>query len=196
MPRAFVALGSRSAGTLVLCFALAASSSAQSVWSGLSFSFTRPDGVDPSLPENQDGITDAVRITRDSTGGIYNFQTEVFYSGLSPADTEWATDLNNPAEMIAATNWANLNFTNWIDAYGSAGSGSLPSRLIGRDAVVRLISDDIYLDLRFTGWTQQGGGGFSYMRAVNPVPEPGAFVLALVGVLALWCPRLGRRQNR
>ena len=34
------------------------------------------------------------------------------------------------------------------------------------------VTDDVYLDLRFTGWTIAGGGGFSYDRAVAPAAPP------------------------
>ena len=45
-----------------------------------------------------------------------------------------------------------------------------------RDAVVHLVgdaidpTDNIYLDLRFTGWTS--AGGFSYQRAGNAITPP------------------------
>jgi hypothetical protein len=191
MPRAWVVLAS-TAAAVALTVAHVGSASAQSVWSGLILSFSKANDTDPSLPENQDRITSNVWITRESTGGIFNIQSESFYSSTSPADTEWATDLNNPGDTIAATNWANLDFTSWIGAYGSMGGGSLPASLTSRNAVVHLITDDIYLDLRFTGWTQQGGGGFSYMRAVNPVPEPAAAVVALIGLVTF----SGRRHRK
>jgi hypothetical protein len=38
-------------------------------------------------------------------------------------------------------------------------------------AVVHLITDDVYLDVQFTSWTQ-GGGGFSYDRGDGTVPPP------------------------
>jgi hypothetical protein len=162
---------------ILLAFALGELASAQSVWSGASYPFTKLDSTDPSESENQDRITSNVWMTRGSSGGIYNIAQESFYDSLSPFDTEWATDLNNPGDTIAAANWANLDFAIWIDAYGGPGGGTLPARLIGRNAVVHLISDDIYLDLQFTGWTAQGAGGFSYLRAVNPVPEPATWIL-------------------
>lgn len=171
--------------TIILTFAVCSTATAQSVWSGLILSFSKPNSVDESLPEYQDRITDNVWLTRATTGGLFNIAQEPgFLFGDSPADTEWATDLlpANAGQTIAATNWASLNFDNWIDAYGGVASGQLPARLIGRDAVVHLISDDIYLDLRFSGWAQAGGGGFSYLRAV---PEPAALVLALASFVAM-----------
>ena len=46
--------------------------------------------------------------------------------------------------------------------------------MVGVDAVVHLISDDIYIDIKFISWTKgQGseipaGGGFSYERSNSP----------------------------
>jgi hypothetical protein len=87
---------------------------------------------------------------------------------FSPDGTEWATSLvtGNTGKTIAATNHANLAFSNWEDAYG--GRFHVGSAIVNRDAVVHLITDNIYLDLRFTDWSTGGGGGFSYQRAVAP----------------------------
>ena len=186
MPRAFLVFTH-----VCLATVLTGTVSAQTVWSGLSLSFAKADGTDPTLAANQDRITGNVWLTRDSTGGIFNIQGETFYSAFSPADTEWATDLNNAGDMIAATNWANLDFAPWIDAYGGMGGVTLPARLTSRNAVVHLVTDDIYLDLRFTAWTQQGGGGFSYMRAV--VPEPSGAFLLMAGI-ATMAVRSARRR--
>jgi hypothetical protein len=147
----------------------------QTVWSGLTKEFSKANFADATMPENQDRITDNVWLTRAVNRGIFNIRQEVVYDDsmfTSPADTEWATDINNPGETIAAANWGDLIFEPWIDAYGGPTSRSLPFELIGRDAVVHLISDNIYLDLRFTDWTQGGPGGFSYQRAEGDLPPP------------------------
>jgi hypothetical protein len=64
-----------------------------------------------------------------------------------------------------------LTFAPWIDAYGGQGGATLPARLTGGDAVLHLITDDIYLDIRFTDWSFQCCGGFAYDRALPP-PGP------------------------
>ena len=46
-----------------------------------------------------------------------------------------------------------------------------PPHTVGVNAVVHLIAEDIYLDLRVTSWTSRGGG-FSYIRSTPPVPPP------------------------
>jgi hypothetical protein len=157
---------------MAIALVLAANSSAQTIWSGLTLSFTKEDFADVNLPANQDRITDDVWLTRNVLAGIININQETEYAALSPLDTEWATDLMpaNDGKTIVAANWADLTFTNWIGAYGGPASLQLPTRLIDRDAVVHLITHDIYLDLRFTDWTERGGGGFSYDRAEGIVP--------------------------
>jgi hypothetical protein len=159
-----------------VCSIFGFDSAAQTVWSDLTFSYTRVDFGDWTEPEHQDRITDNVWLTRQLQQGLFNVNQEGGYSAnVSPADTEWATDLmpENDGEAIEATNWDDLTFTDWIGAYGGQGSEDLPALLIGRDAVVHLITDDIYLDLQFTDWTQGFGGGFSYDRAEGSLaPEP------------------------
>ena len=47
-------------------------------------------------------------------------------------------------------------------------SGCPPCQ-VGNDMVLHLITDDIYIDIKYLSWTQNGqGGGFSYQRS-NPV---------------------------
>jgi hypothetical protein len=152
-----------------VCFVMLPIAGAQTVWTGYDFSFSKASNVDPSFPENQDRITDNVWITRAPQGGIFNANVESFWDSESPADTEWATDYNNPDDEIAATNYAALDFVPWLNAYvEDIGTGQLPASLIGRNAVVHLITDNIYLDLRFESWVFGGGGGFSYVRALPP----------------------------
>jgi len=155
-----------------ISFMFAPSAAAQTIWSGLTKSFTKDAGSDPTLPQNQDALTANVILTRGTSGGgLYNIAAEGFYSmHISPTLTAWATDLNNPGKMITATNWQNLAFTDWIDAYG--GSHTAGGAIAGRNAVVRLTSDNVYLDLRFTSWDAGGGGGYTYLRAEPPASSP------------------------
>lgn len=149
------------ASLLALCCLLpiATSSRATEIWSGRTYPFARPDGVDWTLPQYQDRITPLVWITRKSSQGIFNIHQEPGYLGDSPAGTEWATG--------DAVNHASLTFAPWV-----TWAGNNPPTTIGVDAVVHLIAEDIYVDIRFTGWTgAAGGGGFSYVRGVSaPVP--------------------------
>lgn len=145
---------------------------AQTVWSGFNYSFAKANFANTSLPENQDRITSSVWITRSTNQGIFNIHDEAGYIDVSPAGTRWATELNNPGKTIAAANWSNLTFVDWVTAYGGRGSFLLPSRLLANNAVVYLVADNIYLDLRFTSWTGSGGGGFAYDRAPAPPLSP------------------------
>ena len=159
----------------LVSIAFAGVAGAQTVWSGFDISFTKGDFFNPNLPESQDRITDNVWLTRDVQQGIFNIRLEPDFADdlTSPADTEWATDLNNPGGSLSAMNWGNLNFSTWVEAYG--GQLNVGHNIVGRNAVVHLISDDVYLDIVFTQWTtNQSGGGFSNMRADGElVPPPG-----------------------
>jgi hypothetical protein len=171
MPRNRLALFS---AALALQFLLPESASCQTVWSGFSHSFSKPIFADPSVETNQDRITDNIWLTRKTNEGLYNIKSETGYNpGVSPADTEWATDLipANAGETIAAENWADLSFEPWITAYGGPGSMALPSRLTSRNAVLHLITDNIYLDIRFLTWGG-AGGAYSYERAVGTIMPP------------------------
>ncbi len=130
---------------------MAGSAGAQTVWTGPEITFTKPDGADWTLPENQDRITDNVWITRQDFMGIYNIAVEPGYTPLSPADTEWAYG--------DAYDYANLTFEPWV-----VWNTNFPPGMVGQDAVVHLISEDIYIDIRFTSWSVAGPGGFSYER--------------------------------
>jgi hypothetical protein len=145
--------------------------------------FSKPSFADPTLPANQDRITGNVWLTRGTNQGLFNARVETGYVDISPADTEWATALMsaNAGETIAASNWQDLAFDDWISAYGGMGTGSLPANLLANNAVVHLITDDIYLDLRFTSWSG-GGGSFSYQRAAA-IPEPTSVTVLLMGLI-------------
>jgi hypothetical protein len=150
-------------------------------WSGLTTQFIKLPNTDPTLPQNQDPITPNVAFTRGSAQGLYNIAQEMFYTpNLSPKGTTWATSLNNPGKTIASTNWANLSFTNWQTAYG--GPTQLAGNITNLDAVVHLVANDIYLDLRFDYWGQRSDSGtaFSYFR--SSVPEPSSLALIAIAI--------------
>lgn len=144
------------------------------VWSGRTHFFSKPDFADWALPENQDRITDDVWITRKNTQGLFNIAQETGYVATSPAGTEWAT--GNAADH------ASLTFQPWVQWAQNS-----PPATVGVDAVVHLIADDIYLDIRIDSWSAlNSGGGFSYTRAVRPTSSagPGATAFALRGFVA------------
>jgi hypothetical protein len=179
----------------VVALFFAERASAELVFTGLDYSFTKPNSADISLPQFQDRLTQSVWLVRGDSAGLYNRRFETEWNATSPVETEWAAYINNPADVISAANWANLDFDTWIDAYGGAGGGNLPSRLLGGNAVLHIIPEDIYIDVRITSWTagrDAEGGGFSYLRSIIPVPEPNAICLAATSMMAL---AFGRRRR-
>ncbi len=55
-----------------------------------------------------------------------------------------------------------LTFYTWV-----TWAGNFPPGTVGQDAVVHLISEDIYIDIRFESWSCCGAGGFSYVRSTR-----------------------------
>jgi hypothetical protein len=139
---------------LVLAVGLLAATSLHGaqLWQGPVTQFTQAG--------NADQLTANVWITRDAIMGIYNARTEAGYDkigGHSPADTEWAYG--------KLSDYATLTYAPWV-----AWNGKSPPSMLDREAVLHLISEDIYLAVKFTAW---GGssGGFSWQRST---PGPAA----------------------
>jgi glucose/arabinose dehydrogenase len=138
---------------------------AATIWNGPPMTFTKAGFADPTQPANQDRLTPNVWLTRDNTEGLYNKHLESSYDKLnrtSPVDTEWAYG--------TTANYASLTYGSWY-----AWTAAFPPGTVGKDAVVHLISEDIYLDIKFLSWGGSlSGGAFSYQRstpsAVNQPP--------------------------
>ena len=171
------------------------------VWNGPPIAFTKPDFTDWTLAVNQDRLTSNVWLTRADIFPLFNIAIEPGFMGGSPSDTEWAfgpTQPGNPGP-ISASNHANLVFDSFVVSLDVA---------IGRNAVrygpgvVHLISDDIYLDIKFTSWTLGGdvfGGGFSYIRSTpgpSPVPEPASATLLVLGAAVGLAARRRKHPDR
>ncbi len=114
--------------------------------------FTKEDGADWTLEENQDRITDNVWLTRgNGSGGLFNAVSETEYEkDESPLDTEWV--MGSTYDIDPA------DYTYFADAHGESAS-SLP----GETMSLHLITDDLYFDVLFNSWTS-GGDGVSYTR--------------------------------
>ncbi len=123
------------------------------LWLGSNTTFTKEAGADPQQEANQDRLTDNVWITRGNNGGeIYNAKQEnTFSKGSSPAGTEWAVGSIDDA--------ANLTFEPFRSAVGS------PQSATGKNLVLHLIQDDIYLSVKFTFWGSGKNGRFVYERS-------------------------------
>ncbi|MCX6930923.1 MAG: Ig-like domain-containing protein, partial [Verrucomicrobia bacterium] len=128
---------------------------AATVWTGPMIPFINAAGSDATQAVNQDRLTPNVWITRGGLQGIYNAKTETAFTHfLSPADTAWADG--------TTASYSSLSYTNW-DAWAKIIHVG-PPNTVGVNAVVHLISEDIYLDVQFTSWGGSGGG-FSYRRS-------------------------------
>jgi hypothetical protein len=178
-------------------------SEAAVIWDGPETTFTKPGSADWTQPVNQDHLTPGIALTRADTQGLINIVLEPSYSGASPAGTTWAfRGLNgnsSSASEITSANYGNLTFSSWQTALG--GPGQLAANILNRPGVIHLVSEDIYLDVMFTAWSDgrnEGGGGFSYTRT-TPVPEPeqtAAMAVGLIGVAIAMRVWNGRRHPR
>lgn len=128
---------------------------AQTTWDGPTMTFTKADNADPTLEANQDRITSNVWLTRGNSGGqIYNAKTESSSSkSSSPANTRWA--------FGTTTNLGSLTFSTFRGT-------SKPKNAVGQNMVLHLVSDDIYIDIKFTSWSSGKQGGFTYERSTDP----------------------------
>ncbi|MEM9835495.1 MAG: hypothetical protein AAF828_03280 [Bacteroidota bacterium] len=122
------------------------------IWSGPSITVEKLDGADPTDAANQDRISDNVWITRGNMGGqIYNAVIEATANqDISPDGTLWAVG--------RTTNLAGLNFVPFRSAVN-------PRDVVGVDLVLLLEEERIALDITFTSWSRNQGGGFAYERA-------------------------------
>ena len=126
--------------------------SSSTIWNGPLKSFTKTDGSNASEETNQDRLTAKVWITRGNNGGqIYNAaQEDKSHKYKSPIGTEWAVgNINNLDKLIF------YDFRIAIQ----------PKNIVGKDLVLHLIEEDIYLSVKFKSWSQGQKGGFSYERS-------------------------------
>ena len=119
------------------------------------------------MEANQDRITSNVWITRQNQWSIFNIvqgdiSTFTDCSLGQPNDTEWA--FGTIADGIQ-----NLTFGTFLGSdFINCNFGSNGTNLVGQDAVLHLITDDIYIDIKFLSWSSGGsGGGFSYERSTD-----------------------------
>ena len=138
---------------------------AQTVWDGPKIAFTKANGADWNLPANQDRITDNVALTRKGNKALFNIIKETHagdagaFLNSAPADTEWAYG--------TTADYATLTYQNLTTLVNA----SFAAIVNNRNIVLHLITDDIYIDIKFLSWTAGGGdsnggeGGFSYERS-------------------------------
>lgn len=141
---------------------------AQTLWTGPSTNYmhTSGDAADPLTAANTDQITLGVWITRagPDAAGIFNAVTQTSYgsshsegSGTpdgSPSDTEWAV-----GTVSSVSDAMNLTYSYWFDTLHGADG-------VNQQAVVHLISEDIYIPIEFTAFSSDGT--YSYTRGTPP----------------------------
>jgi len=131
--------------------------SESTIWNGTTITFTKADGANPEEEANQDRITDNIWITRGNDGGqIYNIAKEDSPNQTnSPVGTKWAVGTLDEIET--------LTFKKFRAAVEKPNSS-----LVGKNLVMYLEEDDIYLSVKFTSWSDQKNGGFAYERSTKP----------------------------
>ena len=118
-------------------------------------------------------------MTRGPTRGLFNIKREDAYVGGSPADTEWAFGTTAEYDSLLYQPW-------------EVWCANRPVDLPNKDAVLHLISEDIYIDIKFTTWGRApSGGSFSYVRST--IPEPGSTALLATG--GLLCVQRRRKSG-
>lgn len=165
---------------------------AATVWDGPTVSFSKPGNADPTLGQNQDRVTDLVFLTRGSRQGLYNAAAESAFAGVngnSPAGTEWAFEGlggNPTGDAFSAQLFDNLEFDVWTASLG--GERAVQGNILGRNGVLHLLSEDVYIGIEFTEWSSaSGGGAFSYDRtSVVPLPAALPLMLGALAVLGGW----------
>ena len=123
------------------------------IWMNETIAFNKSDGSNPNLVENQDRIRDNIWITRGNSGGqIFNIALNSNANKIeSPVGTEWAIGTLDEID--------NLSFDYFRNAV------SRPKNVVGKNLVLHLIEDNIYLTVKFISWSQGKRGGFSYERS-------------------------------
>ena len=126
------------------------------IWNGPTITFTKSNGSDPTVMANQDRLSSNVWITRGNDGGqIYNIVKEsVADQTNSPVGTKWAIGTLSQVET--------LSFTKFRTAV------SKPKNVVGKNLVMYLENDDVYLTVKFTSWSEGKNGGFAYERSTKP----------------------------
>jgi Bacterial Ig domain len=145
---------------------------AQTIWTGpnITYTHTSSDAENPTLAASTDQLTPNVWITRGTSDGLFNAVTQTSYGSTgsagsgtpdgSPSDTEWA--------IGSISDYATLSYSSW-DAVLHGADG------VGQQAVVHLITENIYLSIEFTSFSE--GGTYTYTRST-----PAAVVLPAVTI--------------
>jgi len=141
-------------------------------WTGPTNTFTHAADTTTAdeLTTNHVGA-DAVNnvwLTRGAAQPLYNAAAESSWNGsTSPVNTMWVLASGS------LTNAASLTYNTFDNVVGQPGNS--PGRSVGKTFFVKIVSDNIYLQLKLTAWGNNNGGSFQYQRttpAVAPPPTP------------------------
>jgi|694.fasta_scaffold44658_3 hypothetical protein len=128
------------------------------VYAGPLVTFVKADNtntVDIIIADDGDGA--GVGITRGEENGIYNpYREDGWDSDVSPSGTLWNIDGWNDLSNVESRTYRNL--------YAAFGNGGLGNKIVGAECVMYLPDNGKYYAVKFTQWTQGGGGGFAYTR--------------------------------
>lgn len=126
----------------------------RTIWDGPTITFEKVDGADPQMTANQDQLSASVSITRGNDGGqLFNIQQESEADkDASPRGTQWALGTIDQID--------NLNFQPFRDAVK-------PNNVVGKDLVLFLVDESIFLSVKFTKWSDEKKGGFAYERSTQ-----------------------------
>ena len=147
---------------------------AQTEWTGPITTFIKANNADWTLEVNQDRITSNVWITRANNQSVFNIAdntdtTSGDCSFSSPFDTEWA--FGTIADGVNTLTFGTFLGSNFADC-------APPSSVINQNAVLHLITDDIYIDIKFLSWSSgDSGGGISYERSTYQTLSTNEFEL-------------------
>lgn len=146
-------------------------------WNVTNFkvTFTKPSYADWTLPENQDRINNKVWITRAHSEGLFNIADETGFGSWgsgAPSGTLWAA---GPTNGTLTTYKTFMQMCQEVTAQGPFGySCFMPiftTEWFKENFGVlsmRTVESGKYYDIDMLSWTtgnEEGGGGFSYLRA-------------------------------
>lgn len=104
-----------------------------------------------------DGEGSGIGITRDEYNGIYNpYREGSWDEDLSPGGTLW--NIEGWDDLIDITSRQYETF------YSAFGEGGLGYKVPGTECIMYIPETEEYYAIKFTSWTQGGGGGFNYLR--------------------------------
>jgi hypothetical protein len=127
------------------------------------FIFTKPPNADWLKPENQDRITENVWIVRANEGLLFNVKIDASSNSTGPSGTRWAL---GTLQDYTTEQLQSLEFTSLKKS-----ADSKMREVVGKNFIVHLTEEDLYIDLTFLAWGNKSeGAGFSYSRSIISTP--------------------------